>query len=216
MSQHVQSPQPQGQQTGYQAQTQTGQAAQQTQPGQFAAGVLQSEAGQFIGQQYQQSVPQEIQQAVDDLDRLENVCEWLVIRAAERGMIPLAERSKDIANIAHLEKKLLLRQSPFAEPIRGAIQQTIQEFQQYAGEPEVQESLSHAQQALDTINTALERIQTAGQQVGQQPTRQAQQPSQQMGAQPGVQQPSQQMGGQRSVRQPSQQRGSQQIRQPQR
>ncbi|WP_254532267.1 hypothetical protein [Natrinema gelatinilyticum] len=198
---------------------------QQTQPGQFAAGVLQSEAGQFIGQQYQQSVPQEIQQAVTDLNRLENVCEWLATRATERGMIHLAERSTDIANIAHLEKKLLLRQSPFAEPIRGAIQQTIQELQQYAGEPEVQESLTHAQRALDTISTALERIQTAGgQQAGQQPmqmgTQQAQQPSQQMRGQQGLrqpaQQPSQQMGGQRGLRQPSQQMGGQQVQQPRR
>ncbi|MFD1588925.1 hypothetical protein ACFR9U_18255 [Halorientalis brevis] len=165
--------QPQTQvQPAYQAQTQRGQAVQQ------------SQVGQFVGQRYQQSVPQEVQQAVSDLERFESVCEWLTSRATEKGMVRLANRSDDLAEIAHLEKKLLLRQSPFAQPIGQATQQTIQqgiqELQQYASEPDVQESLTHAQQVLQSVGQALNRVQTFGQQGAQQgqQIQQGQQPQQ--------------------------------------
>jgi hypothetical protein len=140
----------------YQAQTQFGQQLQQ-QP-----------LGQAIGQRFQASVPQEVQAAVMDLERLETVCEWMKSRATERGRVRVAERADDIANIAHLEKKLLLRGSPFAEPIGRAVQETIQqgvqELQQHVSDPEVQEAISQAQQSLGSIEQALGRLQQFGQQ----------------------------------------------------
>jgi hypothetical protein len=145
----------------YQAQTQLGQQLQQ-QP-----------FSQMIGQRFQESVPQEVQSAAMDLDRLESVCEWMKSQAAERGRVRIAQRADDIANIAHLEKKLLLRQSPFAEPIGRATQQTvqqgIQEFQQHVSEPEVQEALTQAQQSLTSINQALGRVQQWGQEISTTP-----------------------------------------------
>lgn len=127
-----------------------------------------SHIGQAIGYRFEQSVPQEVQHAVMDLDRLETVCEWVKTQATERGRSRVAQRADDLANIAHLEKKLLLRGSPFAEPIgratRETIQQGVQEFQQHVSEPEVQEALSQAQQTLNTIGQALGRVQQWGQQ----------------------------------------------------
>jgi hypothetical protein len=140
----------------YQAQTQFGQQLQQ----QPLAGA--------IGQRFQASVPQEVQAAVMDLERLETVCEWTKSRATERGLVRVAERADDIANIAHLEKKLLLRGSPFAEPIGRAVQETIrqgvQELQQHVSDPEVQEAISQARQSLGSIEQALGRLQQFGQQ----------------------------------------------------
>lgn len=143
-------------QSGYQAQTQVGQQVQQR-PG-----------VQMATQQYQQSVSQEVQRAVEDLDHLETLSEWVKSRATERGRPRIAARADDLAEVAHLEKNLLLRESPFAEPIGQAVQATIQqgvqELQQYAGDPEVQEALSQAQQTLSTIEQAITRVQQLGQQ----------------------------------------------------
>jgi hypothetical protein len=141
----------------YQAQSQFGQQLQQ-QP-----------FSEMVGRRFQESVPQEIQGAVMDLDRLETVCEWMKSKAAERGRIRIAQRADDIANIAHLEKMLLLRQSPFAEPVGRAAQQTVQqgvrEFQQHVNDPEVQEALTQAQQSLSSIDQALGRLQQWGQEI---------------------------------------------------
>jgi D-alanyl-D-alanine dipeptidase len=147
-------------QPSYQAQTQVGQQLQE------------SRAGQFIGQRFQESVPLEVQQAVSDLDRFETVLEWAKSQATMRGRPRVAARCDDLAEIAHLEKKLLLRQSPFAQPIGQATQQTIQqgiqELQHRAGEPEVQEALQHGQQVVNSIGQAMSRVQAWGQQGVQQ------------------------------------------------
>jgi len=144
--------------TGYQAQTLAG---QQLQGSQF---------GQAIGGRFQESVPQEVQQAVMDLDRFETVVEWAKSRAVERGRPRVAQRCDDLAEIAHLEKQLILRGSPFAEPIgqatKGTIQQGVQELQAEASQPEVQEALAQAQQSVGAIDNALSRLQTFGQQYG--------------------------------------------------
>jgi hypothetical protein len=144
----------------------------------------ESQMGQAIGQRFQESVPQEVQQLVADLERFETITEWVKSRATQRGMPRVASRADDLAGIAHLEKQLVLRESPFAEPIGQATQQTIQQgiqdLQHRAGEPEVQEALTHAQQVVADIGQALGRLQAFGQQ-GQQP---------QPGQQPQLGQPS--------------------------
>lgn len=162
-----QQPQPQGGQLQpYQAQTEVGQNMQQ------------SQIGQMVGQRFRESVPPEVQQAVMDLDQFETVLEWAKSKATERGRSRVAQRCDDLVEIAHLEKKLIIRQSPFAQPIGQATQQTIQhavqELQQHASEPEVQDALTQAQQTLATINQAVGRLQEwsqqgqTGQQAGQQ------------------------------------------------
>jgi len=124
--------------------------------------------GGAVGQRFSESVPQEVQQAVRDLDRVETVVEWAKSKAVERGMTRVAQRCDDLAEIAHLEKQLILRQSPFAQPIGQAtkqtIQQGVQELQAHVSQPEVQEALSQAQQSINSIDNALSRLQTGGQQ----------------------------------------------------
>jgi hypothetical protein len=169
----------------YQAQTPVGQQLQQ-QP-----------LAQAVGQRFTQSVSPEVQAAVSDLGRLETVCEWLKGRATEKSRPRLAQRADDIANIAHLQKKLLLRNSPFAEPIGQAVQQTIQqgvqEFQRRASDPEVQDAIAQAQQTINNVSQALSRIQQVGQQsMGPQPAppaSQAPQPAPQASQAPPASQP---------------------------
>jgi hypothetical protein len=145
----------QGYQQQYEPQTSMGGQFQQTQ------------FGGTVGQQFQQSVPAEVQQTVNDLEKFETVAEWAKSRAVERGSTQVAQRCDDLAQIAHLEKGLLIRQSPLAQPVGQAtkqtIQQSIQELQHRTGDPEVQEALSHGQQVLGRIDQALQRIQTPGQ-----------------------------------------------------
>lgn len=142
----------------YQAQTPMG---QQIQSSQF---------GQAVGRRFQESVPQEVVAVVEDLDRLATVCEWAHMKTMERGRPRVARACLDLADIAELEKKLVLRQSSFAQPIgeatRQVIQSAVQELQQHASEPEVQEALSHAQQTAGRIQQALSRIQQFGGQGG--------------------------------------------------
>ena len=156
----------------YSQQPQTGQIQQPTQPYQAQTQegqqVQQRPGVQMATQGYRQSVSQAVQHAVNDLDHLETLSEWVKSRATARGRPRIAARADDLAEIAHLEKNLLLRDSPFADPVGQAVQQTIQqsvqELQQHAGEPEVQEALSQAQQTLSTIEQALTRVQQFGQQ----------------------------------------------------
>ena len=161
-------------QQGYQMQTPTGQQLQA------------SPFGQAIGQRFDESVPQEVQRAVMDLDRLETVVEWAKSRAVEGGTPRVAQRCDDLAEIAHLEKHLLLRGSPFAQPIGQAtmqtIQQGVQELQAHASQPEVREAVSQAQQSAGSIESALGRLPTGGQGYGRpQPAGAAQPPGQQPG-----------------------------------
>ena len=186
-------------QTGYQAQTPVGQQLQG------------SQVGQAIGQRFNESVPQEVQQAVMDLDRFETVVEWAKSKAVERGRPRIAQRCDDLAEIAHLEKQLVLRQSPFAQPIGQAtkqtIQQGVQELQAHASQPEVQEALSQGQQTASSIENALSRLQTWGQQSGQQQSSMGQ--GQQYGQQQsGQQQPSMGQGQQYGQQQSGQQQPS--------
>jgi len=153
MSQQFQTVQP-----SYQAQTPAGQ------------GLQQSTLGQAVGQRFSDSVPQEVQQAVMDLDRFETIVEWAKSRAVERGRVRIAQRCDDLAELAHLQKNLILRGSPFAHPVGQAtkqtIQQGIQELQAYVSQPEVQEALAEAQQSTASIDNALARLQSWGQQYG--------------------------------------------------
>jgi hypothetical protein len=143
----------------------------------------QTQQGQTtsIGARFGESVPMEVQNAVADLDRLETVCEWLKDRAGERNQPRVAQRADDLSHLAHIEKQLLVRNSPFAEPVGRAVQQTvgqvIQEFQQRANDPEVQDAVAQVQQTLANLDRALGWQQQSGQigqqpmgQVGQQPT----------------------------------------------
>ncbi|MDG5777508.1 hypothetical protein VB773_13435 [Haloarculaceae archaeon H-GB2-1] len=129
--------------------------------------------GQQIGQRFDESVPNEVHQLVQQLDRLESVSAWAKSGACKQGMHQVASICEDIEDVAHLEKKLVLRQSPFARPIgesvKATIQSGVQTLQQAAGQPEVQDNIREAQQTLTIIDTALTQLQSMGQQtMGQQ------------------------------------------------
>lgn len=150
---------------------QSGQGPQSYQP-QQQGGQLQPQAlAQQIGQAFDQSVPDQVKQAVAELDRLEMVCEWLQSRAMARGHTVVAQRADDIAAIAHAQKGLILRESPFAAPMGQAVQETIQqgiqELQQYAQDPEVQDTLNQAQNTVATISQAIVHLQQRGASSGQ-------------------------------------------------
>ena len=116
-----------------------------------------------VGGRFGESVPQEVRSAVLDLERVETLCEWLADRATERGAPQIAGRADDIAHLAHVQKRLLLRNSPFAGPVGRAIQQTVGsvlgEFQQRSADPEVQEAIGQIQQTVQSLDRALGGLQ---------------------------------------------------------
>lgn len=196
-------------------QLQAPQQAQQT-------GVQGKSIGQTIRGRFDDSVPAAVQNAVLDLDRVETVCEWLDYQATHWGRPQLAGRAEDVSEIAHLQKQLLLRESPFAEPVgqaaQGVIQQAIAEFQSRATEPEAQDAVAQLQQTLESLGRILAGQQgTTAQSAAQQPmaTQQSGQQSVQQPAQQPAQQSAQQpMAAQQSAQQPTQQPAQQSIQQP--
>ncbi|WP_254522303.1 hypothetical protein [Natrinema caseinilyticum] len=163
-----------------QPQQQTGQQQPQQQTG-------QQQPQQQTGQQYQQqpqsfdqAVPQQVSQAIYQLEQLESDAEWAHGRAMEAGDRFTSGKLADLSQAIHLQKTLLLRQSDMAQTFgqctQQALQQSSQELQQ-SQIPGVQQVIQKAQQLSQTISQA-------SQQVAQQSQ------SQQMGGQ--------QMGGQTS------------------
>ena len=150
---------------GLQAQGLSGQFEQ---PSQQAGGAERSEsAGQqsmLIGGQYEQSVPQEVRTAVEDLNHLNNVLGWAKTRLAQRGNGSAARACDDVHDCAQMTKHFMLRDSPFATGAVRELQQTIngasQELQQFGSEPEVQEVLSRIQQTNGSIEQSLPRLQS--------------------------------------------------------
>jgi len=105
--------------------------------------------GQRGQRRFEESVPSEVRLAVEDLEKIFTVAEWAKTQAAQRGLHGAVRASNDIENLADLQKKRIVRQSPAASVVgqcvtRG-LQQSIQELQQYAQEPAVQEELSKVQ-----------------------------------------------------------------------
>lgn len=197
MAQQLQQPQHQQRYGG--PMTQHGQSGQQF--GQQHQS--QRQFGQEMGRRFDEAFSSEVRTTIHDLDRAASVAEWVKTQAAQRGMPTVVRVCDDIQDIAHLEKKLVIRQSPFAQPIGQAsqqvLQQGLQELQQHIDEPEVQDAVEKTRRSLDSIDKGLMSLQTMGgqQQVGQQFGRQGgqryqsqqyQQPQQQYQPQQGTQQ----------------------------
>jgi len=112
--------------------------------------------GQF---QENRQFRQDVRQTAMTLSRFETALEVARLRALENGRLRVARLCGDLAVVAELEKKLVVRRSPFAEPIGQAVKQTIQqgvqELRQAADDPEVQEALSEAQPAIEAIQNAV-------------------------------------------------------------
>ena len=173
--------QPTQQRAGHQRpQHQTGRQQHQQQP--------QHQTGQQSQQPQSrdQAVPQQVSQAIHQLEELESDAEWAHGQAMKAGDRFTSGMLADLTQIIHLQKTLLLRESDLAQTFgqctQQALQQSTQELQQSQA-PGVQQVIQQAQQITQTI-----------QQASQQVTQQGQ--SQQMGRQMGGQTPSPQGGGQ--------------------
>jgi hypothetical protein len=149
----------------------------------YAPGAAFGGAQQPVGQQpaAQPPAPQQssataqqgIRQAAMSLDRFESALETVRVQALERSQVQLARLCGDLVIVTHAQKKLLLRRSPFAQPIAQAVQETvqrgIQELQQHADIPEVQEAISEGQGAISTVQAAVSEL-SGGQQSWAQQT----------------------------------------------
>jgi hypothetical protein len=151
--QTAQSQQPVTQLSGGQGQPVAGTTAQATSTSTVAG------AGQS-----QIDLKEELLQSVATLHRFETLLEIARVRAIESGRPRIARVAGDLIAITEAEKRLVIRQSPFAGPIGEAVKQTIQQgvqqLQQAAEIPEVQEALSEAQQSVDAIDRARSFIQS--------------------------------------------------------
>ncbi len=199
--QHHQPQQQQPQQQQPQQQQPQQQQPQQQQPqqqGQF--GQPWQALGEQMEQRFDESFSSEIRTTIRDLDKTASVAEWVKMRAAQRGLPTVVRVADDIEDIALLEKKLIIRESPFAQPIgqtsKQVLQQGLQELQQHINEPEVQDAVEKTRRSLESIDRGLTSLQTMG---GQQ------QGGQQFGRRGGQQHQPQQQSAQRYGRQPSQQ-----------
>jgi len=126
-------------------------------------GQLSGAAGQVSGVGGPQVSREELLQAVTTLHRFETVLEIARVRAIESGRPRIARVCGDLIAITEAEKKLVIRQSGFAEPIGEAVKQTIQQgvqqLQQATEIPEVQEALQEAQQSVNAIDRAKSLVQ---------------------------------------------------------
>jgi hypothetical protein len=131
--------------------------------GEAAAGAVAGAAGHVGGVAGPQADREELLRTVGSLHRFETALEIARVRAIESGRPRIARVAGDLIEITEAEKKLVIRQSSFAAPIGEAVKQTIQQgvqqLQQAAEIPEVQEALSEAQQSVTAIDRARSLVQ---------------------------------------------------------
>lgn len=150
---------------------------------------------------------EQLLQTVRSLHNFETVLEIARVRAIESGRPRVARVAGDLIAITEAEKKLVVRQSPFAASIGQAvietIQQGVQQLQGAADDPDVQAALSEANPTLSALQSAVQTtggfqqggLQQWGQQQGTtQPQQGYGQGFQQWSQQPGVQSGAQQGG----------------------
>jgi len=146
---------------------QTGQTGQMG--GQFGQRSPQ-ELSKTLGQGFSQQAPIPIQELVTTLDTFENVAEWAHAKSMRQGIHEVAKHADGLARIARLQKQLIQGQSPVAGIVANcteqALQQSIQDLQQYSQDPDVQEVVQYAQTLSTTINQAHPEISRWTQQGG--------------------------------------------------
>jgi hypothetical protein len=147
-----------------QQQQQPQQQYQPQQQGQF--GQPWQALGEQMEQRFDESFSSEVRTAIHDLDKTASVAEWVKMKAAQRGLPTVVRVANDIEDIALLEKKLIIRESPFAHPIgqtsKEVLQQGLQELQQHISEPEVQDAVQKTRRSLESIDKGLMSLQTMG------------------------------------------------------
>jgi hypothetical protein len=118
-------------------------------------------------QQYQQphsfdqAVPQQVSQAIYQLEQLETNAEWAHGQAMKAGDRFTSGKLADISQIIHLQKTLLLRESDLAQTLsqctQQALQQSTQQLQQ-SQVPGAQQFVQQAQQVSQVITQASSQV----------------------------------------------------------
>ena len=123
-----------------------------------------------MGQQFSQRVPQQIQSAIEDLDRLESVAEFADTQATRRGDEYAAGIADALKDVAHLQKEFMIEENPltqeFSQCSQQLLQQGSQQLQQYQ-QPEMQELADTAGRALESVTSGIQSMPTGGHQQGQ-------------------------------------------------
>lgn len=138
--------------------TMRGQQSQMSQQSQHGRGTQKGQS-----QQFSEVAPFEIQQAVRDLAELETIAEWAHTKSMERGDPHVGTITDHLADIAHLERELVLGQSPFAQTFaqctEQSIRQGIQELQQHQQDPSVQDVVEFGGYAAQTLEESQQHLQ---------------------------------------------------------
>ncbi|UIP01403.1 hypothetical protein Hbl1158_15965 (plasmid) [Halobaculum sp. CBA1158] len=152
--------------TGHQqvGQVNPGQPSQSASQSPPASGTFQSTSQT---QSPQTGIEQNGQQIASVLQELERVLDRANGHALRNGNPRLARMTEDLGEMTETERKLILRESPYAESFRqavvGSLQQAVQELRQQPTEdPTVQEVITRVQQAA-------EALQNGSVEIGQQP-----------------------------------------------
>jgi len=119
------------------------------------------------GQQFTQSMPQEVVTTVEDLDRLETVAEFADGRATQQGNTEAARIADAIKDVAHLQKEFIVEENPLAQEFGQCSQQFLQsgmqQLQSHQQQPEIQELSEVCQQSIQSISSGLQSMPAAGQ-----------------------------------------------------
>jgi len=132
--------------------------------------------GQQGQQTYDQFLPQQVSQAIYQLEQIESDAEWAHGQAMQAGDSVTAKKLADVSQIVHLQKTLLLRESDLAQTVGQCTQQALQQCTQQLQQsqvPGVEQVVQQVQQLAQTIEQASAQVGQMGQ-------------SQQFGAQPGM------------------------------
>lgn len=153
-------------QQGGQIGQQTGQIGQQTggqQTGQTTGGQMPI--------QFEDALTPEMRQALEEFTKVEKVCEWAVEQSLGRGIPEAVRVLRDIADLAEVNERLLVRSSTVgphvAEAFVKAASQALVELQQYS-QPHIVQTTNVIARSLDSTQKLLTSIGwTGGQQTGQ-------------------------------------------------
>lgn len=118
---------------------------------------------QLATQQFHQSAPQPIQQLIRDLEEFEKLAEWAHTESMQQGHHQVGTITDHFAEIAHLQKKLVMGRSPFAQTFaqctERSIQQGVQQLEQYSPSVGVQEVIKEAQYTSQSLGQAQRQLQ---------------------------------------------------------
>lgn len=119
---------------------------------------------------FDQYLPQAVSQAVYDIEQLETDAEWAHGQAMKQGDVMAADKLADIADVVHVQKNLLLRESELAETVGQCTQQALQQCSQLlqgSQTPGVQQVVQQAQRVAQQITQAAQQPAQAGQAAGE-------------------------------------------------